>query len=335
MGGLEIHPKIADALRRGLPVVALESAVVTTGLPREPLRDPPHGVDEHWRGEEQLNLEAVLLMRRLITAEGAIPAVIAMIDGHLHIGLDDDQLVTLAANEQHGKVGSSAIAHAMVTKRTAGTTVSATIATMGMTPNLGDDLAPIRFFATGGIGGVHRGWTDRLDVSADLHQLARSSVCVVSAGAKSLLDLPATVESLEALGVPVVGFGTDAFPTFYMRGDDSLRVPMRLDTPEDMAELCRSHWRYSTTRTGVLVANPIPEAAALEREMDMDELERFIREAEDAATRASITGAARTPFVLTELSKRTNGRVLHANVSLLAANATLAAKIAAAHASRE
>lgn len=302
--------------------------MITTGLPREPLGETPPGADEYWRSEEPLNLEAARLMRRLISSAGAVPAVIALLKGNLRIGLDDDELAELAADENAGKVASPSLAHAMVRRRTAGTTVSATIAAMCMTPEVAEDLAPIRYFATGGIGGVHRGWTERPDISADLRRLACSSVCVISAGAKSLLDLPATIESLETLGVPMVGFGTDVFPTFYTRGDDSLRVPMRLDTPSDVAELCRLHWRHPSTRTGVLLANPIPQEHALDRLMDAAELGGHIDEAEAEAERTVVTGPARTPFVLAELARRTDGAVLRANVALLAANATLAAKIA-------
>jgi pseudouridylate synthase len=334
MAKLHVHPKVADALRRGSPVVALESAVITTGLPREPLGERPIGADEYWRDDQPVNLEAARLMRRVVSAAGAVPAVIAIIDGTLHIGLDDEQLNTLANDENAGKVAASNVAYAMVIGRSAGMTVSATVAAMCMTPEVGEDLAPIRFFATGGIGGVHRGWADRLDISADLRQLALSPVCVVSAGAKSLLDLPATIELLESLGVPVVGYGTDCFPTFYTRGDEKLPVPMRLDEPEDVATFCLQHWRHDSTRTGVLIANPIPEAHALDREIDAADLERYIAEAEELASRENVAGAARTPFVLAELSKRTGGKALHANVALLAANADLAAKIAVAYAVR-
>jgi pseudouridylate synthase len=330
MARMQIHPKVADALRRGSPVVAMESAVITTGLPREPLSRKPIGADDHWRDDQPVNLEAARLMRRLIDSVGAVPAVIAMIEGDVHIGLDDAQLTSLAADEDAGKVGTSTLAHAIVTNRTAGTTVSATIATMQMPPQLGEDLPPIRFFATGGIGGVHRGWTDRPDISNDLRQLACSPVCAISAGAKSVLDLPATVEVLEALGVPVVGFGTDTFPAFYTRGDETLAVPMRLDEPTQVAELCCHHWRYAASATGVLVANPIPQQAALDQFITTDELDSHIRAAEEEAASEAVTGAARTPFVLAELSRRTGGRVLDANIALLAANATLAANIAVA-----
>jgi len=335
MAKLHLHPKIADALRRGVPVVALESAVMTTGLPREPLHEHPHGADDHWRADQPVNLEAMRLMRRVVSSGGAVPAVIAVVDGNLHIGLDDAQLASLAADESAGKVAAATLSHAIVSGRTAGTTVSATLAAMRMSPELGDDLAPIRFFATGGIGGVHRGWTARPDISADLKQLAVTPACVVSAGAKSLLDLPATVEMLESLGVPLVGYKTDQFPTFYTRGDDSLRVPTRLDDLAMTAELCRQHWRYDATRTGVLVANPIPDAAALDREIDSAEIEKHLAESEAEATRNNITGAARTPFVLTELSRRTGGGALRANVALLAANAALTAQLAVAYASNE
>lgn len=328
MASLHVHPKVADALRRGTPVVALESAVITTGLPRTPLGGPPHGADTYWKNDEPLNLEAARLMRRLVSSAGAVPAVIALFDGDLHIGVDDDELVALAANEEAGKIASSTLAHAMVMKQTAGTTVSATLAACMMPPALGDDLSPIRFFATGGIGGVHRGWTDRPDISTDLRLLAASPVCVVSAGAKSLLDLPATVEAFETLGVPLVGFRTDSFPAFYTRGDSSLLIPTRLDEPEQVAELCRLHWNHRAIRTGVLVANPIPEEAALDRTIDSAALDAHIAAAEEQATRAGVTGAARTPFVLSVLAERTDGEALHANVALLAANATLAAQVA-------
>jgi pseudouridine-5'-phosphate glycosidase len=315
-----VHPEVEQALREGRAVVALESAVITHGLPRAPMPNPP-GDPARWDASAPLHVEAARAVQRAVRDGGAVPAMIAVIDGELRIGLDDEALERLAAEDRPVKASVVNLAYAMDARAIAGTTVSATIAACGLL-----ELGSIRVFATGGIGGVHAGWNERPDVSADLRQLAVSRVCVVCAGAKSILDVPATVEALEALGVPIVGFGTEAFPLFYARDDRDLRVAQRVDDPAAVASLCRVHWQILRRESGVLVANPIPKNDAL----GDDELRRAVGRANRIADDAGIAGPDRTPFLLTELARLTDGRSLRANVALLLNNARLAAAIAVA-----
>jgi pseudouridine-5'-phosphate glycosidase len=315
-----VHPEVEQALREGRAVVALESAVITHGLPREPMQTPP-GDPTGWDANAPLHLETARAMQRAVRNAGAVPATVAVIDGELRIGLDDEDVQRLASDDQPVKASVVNLAHAMDSGATAGTTVSATIVACGL-----PDIGPIRFFATGGIGGIHAGWMERPDVSADLRQLATSRVCVVCAGAKSILDVPATVEALEALGVPVIGFGTEVFPLFHARGGDDLPVTQRLDDPAAVASVCRVHWQMLRSESGILVANPIAAADALGAE----ELKRVVAEANRTADDAGVSGPGRTPFLLTELARLTDGRSLRANVALLLNNARLAGRIAVA-----
>jgi pseudouridine-5'-phosphate glycosidase len=188
-------------------------------------------------------------------------------------------------------------------------------------------VGPIRVLATGGIGGVHRGWVDRPDISADLGGLAAAAVCVIASGVKAVLDVPASLEALEALAVPVIAFGTDRFPQFYGSGSDELPAPGRLDDARAVAELCRTHWETLGRRTGVLVANPVPEPY----EIEQAELDRLVAEVDARARpRRGPTGPQRTPWLLGTLAGRTGGRVVDANVALLVSNARLAARVAGA-----
>ncbi len=314
-----VHPDVAAALDADGPVVALETAVVTAGLPRSPAGPPPANVDDAaWDPSGPLNRELGRLLPRVVRVHGATPAVIAVMDGRLHIGLDDAALDALAANPAAGKTASRDLAAMLTSGATAGTTVSATLAACR--------IAGIRVFATGGMGGVHRGWAQTPDISSDLHAIATTPVCLVTSGAKSLLDLPATLEVLESLGAPVVGIGTDVFPQFYAAGDPSLRCPIRRDTPEAVAALCRTHWETLGETSGVIAANPIPEACALDR----DAVETATIAAERAADEAGVRGRDRTPFVLAAAATTLGPAALAANVALLAANARLGARIAVA-----
>ena len=291
-------PELREALRAGRPVVALETAVLTHGLPRP------------------RNLEAVRRMAAAVRVNGAFPAVIAVIDGQITAGLTDQQLERLANDDSAAKASARDLAVLAATGRSAGTTVAATLCVCRM---LG-----LRVFATGGIGGVHRGWTGRPDVSADLLELARTQACVVASGAKSILDLPATLEALETLGVPVIGFATERFPQFSSTGSDDLRVPHRLDDLADVARSCAIHWGQFRNPGAVLLANPIPAAHAIPH----DEMETIVEQAEREAHSRGIRGPAVTPFLLDAVARSTAGRSIEANLALLESNATLAARVA-------
>jgi pseudouridine-5'-phosphate glycosidase len=239
-----------------------------------------------------------------------------MLDGTLHVGLDRAQLERLGRDERARKLSTRDLGAACAQRASGGTTVAATLAAC--------TAAGIRVFATGGIGGVHRHWTDRPDVSADLAALARARVAVISAGAKSILDLPATVEALDSLGVPVVGLGTRAFPRFISRGDESLGVSAVAADAREAAAICRAHWTFANG--GVLVANPPAERWAIPN----DEVETTIAAAMLEAVREGVRGAAVTPFLLDRVQRATAGRTVSANVAVLEGNARIGAELARA-----
>lgn len=316
-----IHPDVEHALVSGRAVVALETAVLTHGLPRTAVEDSglaghPAGVPPLPNGVP-LNLAAMEAMVALVRGRRAVPAVVAVLDGRLRIGLDEDELARLAADASAVKASSTRLAAAVAEGRSAGTTVSGTLAACRSLTARG-----LRVFATGGIGGVHRGWTEQPDVSADLAALTRVPIAVVSAGAKSLLDLPATASALESLGVPVLGIGTARFPRFHAGAGDDDAAVIELADAGVAAAACRGHWELGGG--GTLVVQPPPAAAAL----GADEVEQLARDAEAAADAAAARGPARTPFVLTEMTRRSGGRTLAANLALLAANAGLGADLA-------
>lgn len=291
---LELHPDVAAALREGRPVVALESTLIAHGLP--------------W----PVNRDTARAAEAAVRAEGAVPATIAVWQGRPTIGLSDSQLEALA----HGgalKASRRDLAVAVARRLTAATTVAATMFLA--------HLAGIRLFATGGIGGAHRGPADPWDVSADLLELARTPVAVVCAGAKSILDIPRTLEILETQGVLVAGYGTDAFPAFYVRSS-GVRVPARVETPEQAADLLAVHWQLHGA--GVVLAQPVPAEVALEPEA----FDRAWAEVERQAAVAGVRGPELTPFLLARLAEVTQGRTLRANQALVLANAQLAARIA-------
>jgi pseudouridylate synthase len=298
---IEKTPEVADALAKGRPVVALESTIITHGMP--------------WPGNRDMALEVEAAIR----AEGAVPATIAVIDGQLHAGLDKATITRLAQAKDVMKLSRADFAYALSQGRTGATTVAATM--------MAARLAGISVFATGGIGGVHQGASESFDISADLDELARTPVIVVSAGAKAILDIPKTLEALETRGVPVVAFGQDAMPAFWSR-DSGLRAPLRLD---DAAAIARFE---QTRRTlgghgGMLIANPVP----MEDEIPAEVMKAHIAAALDRATRQGIEGKAVTPFLLGEILDLTNGESLKTNIALVLNNARLAARIAAALAS--
>jgi pseudouridine-5'-phosphate glycosidase len=311
----ELSPEVSDALRAGRPVVALETAVLTHGLPRAPMAAP--GGIAGWDASIPANLALSTLLERTVRAAGAVPATVAMVDGRLHAGVTPDMLGRLAQDTGARKLSARDLGPAAAQRASGGTTVAGTLVAAA--------IAGIRVFATGGIGGVHRGWTERPDVSADLSALARAPVAVVSAGAKSILDLPATVEALDALGVPVVGLGTDRFPRFISPGDASLGVSAVAADACEAARLCAAHWRFNPS-TGLLVANPPPAAHAI----PASEMESVIARAVEEADRRGIRGAAITPFLLDAVQRATGGRATAANVAVLVANARAGAEIARA-----
>jgi pseudouridine-5'-phosphate glycosidase len=286
--------EVKRALSISLSVVALESTVLTHGLPR------PH------------NLQLAYDMERAIRAEGATPATIAFLDGVLRIGLSESEIERLANERDAYKVGPRDFATVISQQASGGTTVAGTMFACRHTN--------IKVFATGGIGGVHR--ESPFDISADLQALATIPMIVVCAGAKAILDLPATLEYLETMSVPVVGYGTDEFPAFYSR-DSGLDVSIRLDTTKEIVEFARAHWSTGM-QSAVLVTNPVPGAEAIPR-AEMDPIiEQASREAQDR----KIHGQKLTPFLLDRISNLTAGRSMRANLSLLLNNARLAAQIA-------
>jgi pseudouridine-5'-phosphate glycosidase len=297
---LALAPEVAQALAAGQPVVALESTIVTHGMP--------------WPA----NVETARAVEATVRAHGAVPATIAVLDGKLRVGLADDELDALARDPAARKLSRRDLAAALAQRWRGGTTVAATM--------LCAAWAGVRVFATGGVGGVHRGGHVTMDVSADLTELGRTPVAVVSAGCKAILDIPRTLEVLETLGVPVVGYGCDEIPAFYTR-TSGCPVPLRLDHPGEVAALLDAQWSLGL-RTGVLVTNPIPEAHA----MDPDEIDRAIATALVDAEAQGVTGKAVTPFLLARVAALTGERSLHSNIALVKDNARVAAMIAAAHA---
>ncbi|MBN2907229.1 MAG: pseudouridine-5'-phosphate glycosidase [Rhodobacteraceae bacterium] len=292
---LTLSPEVARARAAGQPIVALESTIITHGMP--------------W----PQNLETARLVEAEVRAAGAVPATIAVMGGTIHIGLDDDGLEALARARDVAKLSRADLAAGLAQGITGATTVAATM--------ICAHLAGISVFATGGIGGVHRGAESSFDISADLHELAQTPVTVVAAGAKAILDLPKTLEVLETLGVPVIGYGTDDFPAFWSRAS-GLRVPLRMDSPARIAAAHRMRARLGLAG-GQLVANPIPEADEIPR----TEIAPIVEQA--LAETAHIAAKAVTPALLAHIYELTGGRSLTANIALVKNNARLAAAIAA------
>ncbi|WP_026988204.1 pseudouridine-5'-phosphate glycosidase [Fodinicurvata fenggangensis] len=295
---LDIDPQVAETLRQGGPVVALESTVIAHGLP--------------WPG----NLETAQAMEAQVREAGAVPATIGLIAGQAIVGMSADQIEGFAREGgSMAKLGSRDLGPAMAQGLDGATTVSATARLAA--------LAGIGIFATGGIGGAHRDCNQTFDISADLMELSRSPVAVVASGAKSILDLPRTLEILESLSVPVVGLGGREFPAFYAVGS-GLPLDHSVGGARDAAELLRAHWQVSSG--GLLLAQPVPEAAALSG----TQLDGWIENALQDATRENMSGKAVTPFLLSRLHEMSAGATLAANRALLLSNAAMAGRIAAA-----
>ncbi|HNN14481.1 MAG TPA: pseudouridine-5'-phosphate glycosidase, partial [Anaerolineales bacterium] len=258
------------------------------------------------------NLELARDLEKQVREHGAIPATVALLDGKIRIGLSDEELVRLSESDATLKVSHRDFATAIVKKANGGTTVAGTM--------YAANLSGIKVFATGGIGGVHK--ESSFDISTDLRALAEIPTLVVCAGAKAILDLPATLEYLETMGVPVVGYQTDEFPAFYSR-ESELGVSARLDSPKEVADFAKAHWNLGM-RTGILVTNPIPEANSI----PASKMEPMIAKASAEAIEKGIHGQALTPFLLGRISELSKGKSLKANLALLLNNARLAAEIA-------
>jgi pseudouridine-5'-phosphate glycosidase len=293
--------EVKRAMNISLPIVALESTVLTHGLPRPQ------------------NLQLAHDMESTVREQGATPATIGFLDGHLHIGLNESELDRLANEKQAYKVGPRDFATVITQQACGGTTVAGTM--------FAGKHANIKVFATGGIGGVHR--ESSADVSADLQALASIPMIVVCAGAKAILDLPATLEYLETMSVPVIGFGTDEFPAFYSR-ESGLGVSHKLDQPNQIVEFAQAHWKAGL-QSAVLVANPVPATAAIPKA----QMEPIIERASNEAREKKIHGKELTPFLLQRISDLTKGESMKTNLSLLLNNARLAAQIAKAFRSLE
>ena len=296
---LQIAPEVAAALAAGGPVVALESTIISHGMPYP------------------RNLETARRVEAVIRHQGAVPATIAVLDGRLRVGLGDAELERLATEAGLAKLSRRDLPIALATGGSGATTVAATM--------IAAAAAGIAVFATGGIGGVHRGGESSLDISADLEELARTPVAVVCAGAKAILDLPRTLEYLETRGVPVIGFQTTIFPAFYTR-DSGLPVDHRAGSADEVARIMAAQWRLSGG--GLVVANPITPA----EELDPMVIDEAIATALEEAERDGIRGKAVTPYLLERLEALTGGISLDANIALVLDNAAVGAAIAVAYA---
>ena len=301
---LDIAPKVAAALREGRPIVALESTIISHGMPYP------------------RNLETALLVEAAVRDQGAIPATIAILGGRLKVGITKGEIKHLAENgQQVTKTSRRDLPFVITRKEDGATTVAATMIIAAM--------AGIRVFATGGIGGVHRGVEETLDISADLQELAQTNVAVVCAGVKSVLDIGRTLEYLETEGVPVVGYRTESLPGFYTR-ESGFYVDYRVDTAEDVAIAMKAKWDLQLNG-GMVIANPIPEEHAL----DPGEVAGVIDKAITEMNQKGIIGKDTTPFLLAKIAERTDGKSLDANIQLVLNNAKLAAKIAVSFAQLE
>lgn len=299
---LQLSAEVADALAAGRPVVALESTIISHGMPYPQ------------------NVAMATEVEGIVRDGGATPATIAILDGRICVGLSPDELELLASDGDVTKVSLRDLPYVVARGKHGATTVASTMRIAAM--------AGIRVFVTGGLGGVHRGAQQSFDVSADLTELGQTSVAVVSAGVKSILDIGLTLETLETLGVPVLGFGTDEFPSFYSRSSGH-GVPMRVDTAAEVAAVMRSKWDLGL-EGGIVVANPIPA----EDEIPADEIGAIIERALADMEALGIHGKDATPYLLGRIVEITGGTSLTANIALVRHNARLGAAIAGAYAGR-
>jgi len=295
---LQFSPEVQAARAAGKPVVALESTIISHGMPYPQ------------------NVRTAREVEQVIRAAGAVPATIALIAGKICVGLADAQLEQLGNAQDALKVSRRDLAYALAEKKLGATTVAATMICAA--------LAGIEVFVTGGIGGVHRGAETSFDISADLQELARTNVAVVCAGVKSILDIGLTLEYLETHGVPVVSIGQPGFPAFFTR-ESGFPADFQLDTPEQQARFIRTKWQLGLTG-GVVVSNPVPEAAAMRN----DEIDDIIAQALREADAQGVKGKAVTPFLLARIKDLTGGRSLATNIALVKHNALVGARLAVA-----
>ena len=293
---LDIHPDVENAIKNSEPVVALESTIISHGMPYPK------------------NVETALMVEETVRSNKAVPATIAIINGKLKVGLTNDEIEYLATNEEVKKVSRRDLPITVAQKLSGSTTVASTMIIAS--------LAKIAIFATGGIGGVHRGAENTMDISADLEELANTNVCVVCAGAKAILDLGLTLEYLETKGVPVIGYKTSELPAFYS-SESGFDVDYKIDSAQEIAEILKTKWNLSLDG-GVLVTNPIPVAFELETGVMNDAINQAIIEADNN----KISGKKITPYLLSKVNEITQGKSLEANIKLIQNNADLAAKIA-------
>ncbi|MCS0629696.1 pseudouridine-5'-phosphate glycosidase [Telluria mixta] len=295
---LQFSPEVQAARAAGKPVVALESTIISHGMPYPQ------------------NVQTAREVEQVIRDAGAIPATIALIDGRICVGLSDDQLEQLGNAQDALKVSRRDLAYVLAEKKLGATTVAATMICAA--------LAGIEVFVTGGIGGVHRGAETSFDISADLQELARTNVAVVCAGVKSILDIGLTLEYLETHGVPVVSVGQPGFPAFFTR-ESGFNADFQLDTPEQQARFIRTKWQLGLTG-GVIVSNPVPPASAMRNE----EIDGIIAQALREAGDQGVKGKAVTPFLLARIKDLTGGRSLATNIALVKHNALVGARLAVA-----
>jgi len=298
---LDILPEVQTALENNRAVVALESTIISHGMPYPE------------------NLECAKRCEMLIREVGAVPATAAVLDGRIKIGLTEKQLEEFSVSKDIIKCSRRDLPYVISTGKSGAATVSATM--------IMASLAGIRFFATGGIGGVHRGAEDSMDISADLPELAQTNVCVISAGVKSILDIGRTLEYLETSGVPVIAYKQDEFPAFFTR-ESGFIAPIRLDTPAGIAKMVHVKWELGL-KGGAVVGNPIPAEYALPKE----EIDNAITTALYRASGHGVRGKEITPYLLDAIKEITGGQSLQANMQLVQNNAKLAAEIAVAYAS--
>jgi len=295
---LQFSPEVQAARDAGKPIVALESTIISHGMPYPQ------------------NVQTAREVEQVIRDAGAVPATIAIIDGRICVGLDGEQLELLGQSKEAIKVSRRDLAYVLATNKLGATTVAATMICAA--------LAGIQVFVTGGIGGVHRGAETSFDISADLQELAQTSVAVVCAGVKSILDIGLTLEYLETHGVPVVSVGQAAFPAFFTR-DSGFKADFQLDTPEEQALFIRTKWRLGLAG-GVVVSNPVPEAMAMQSE----EIDAIIVQALREADEQGVKGKLVTPFLLARIKELTGGRSLATNIALVKHNALVGAQLAVA-----
>lgn len=293
---IKISDEVQAALEERRPVVALESTIISHGMPYPE------------------NLETALLLENTVRENKAVPATIALINGIIKIGLEKPDIEYLSSSKDVLKASRRDLPVVVSKKLSAATTVSATM--------ICASLASLKIFATGGIGGVHRGASKTYDVSADLTELSKTNIAVVSAGVKSILDIGLTLEYLETLGVPVIGYRTDEFPAFFTR-ESGFKVNYRIDSPEEIADIIRTKWDMRING-GLLIANPVPE----ESSMDRDKIQTAINAALMEADEKGIKGKEITPFLLTAINGLTEGKSLESNIKLVINNAKLASEIA-------